>query len=727
MDFRSMFGAAEWVSLPEKDADSMLFRAAFAADHPLSATLAVVGLGVFEAYINGQAVSGDRFLPLNSDYAHRDFLVNGEPFGEITAHRLYVPEYDVTHLLRAGENVLAVMTGRGWFAENKLYPFGKERMCFALTLTYADGSVRRIVSGPDVRVRTGFVTEGHLRTGETQDFRGYDDGWMTAGYDDSDWARAEILPPLETEYLTSDCPPDRVIRRIVPAPVWEKDGVSMWDCGENITGTPVLICRAAAGEEIAVRVAERLDENGNLHEKHMHRQELHVISDGTPRHLRLYFTWFGFRYVEITGKAELSHVQVIHTDAAVTSSFDCDNSTLRWLYNAYLRTQLGNMHMGIPSDCPHIERCGYTGDGQLTCEAAMTMLDTQAFFRKWIGDISDCQDRLSGHVQYTAPYVRCGGGPGGWGCAIVEVPYQFMKHYGDSEPAVQLYPQMLRYFDYLDAHSENDLVISDRPGEWCLGDWCTPEKIRLPEPYVNTYFYIKSLRRVMDIAPIAGRQSDLPMLEAKITRLSARLTETYFDPATGDFCGNDQGANAFAVDIGLGDERTYRNMAEHYRESGCYDTGIFGTDIVTRLLFEHGDSDIAAALLCRHTVNGSYGHMEDLGCTTILEYWGDYARSDNHPMFGAPVRYLHQYILGIRQAADSIGWRHAEIRPAFVPQLGRASGSITTVRGKIGVSWEKRGGKILVRADIPDGMCAELVIGEERRTLGAGENLIEIG
>ncbi len=727
MQFREVFGAAEWVTLPAAEAASMLFRRAFRTEKPVRASLAVVGLGVFEAYLNGRAVSGDRFMPLNSDYAPRDFLVRGNPFGEITAHRLYVPVYDVTDLVEEGGNVLAVMTGRGWFAERNLFPFGKERACFALTLTYADGSVRHIVSDKSVRVRTGFVTEGHLRTGELQDYRGYDDGWMTADFDDSAWAQAEILPPLETDYLHSDCPPDRVIRTITPSAVWEKDGVQMWDCGENITGTPVLICRAAEGEEITVRVAERLDENGALHEKHMHRQELHVISDGKARQLRLMFTWFGFRYVEITGKAELAHVQVIHTDAAVTSSFDSDNATLNWLYDAYLRTQLDNMHMGIPSDCPHIERCGYTGDGQLTCEAAMYLLDTRAFFRKWIGDISDCQDRLSGHVQYTAPYVHCGGGPGGWGCAIVEVPYQFMKHYGDAEPAVRLYPQMLRYFDYLDAHSENGLVVSDRPGEWCLGDWCTPEKIRLPEPYVNTYFYIKSIRRVMEIASLAGREADVPALQEKLAYLCTRLTETYWDPETGDFCGNDQGAHAFAVDIGLGDGRTYKHMAEHYRASGCYDTGIFGTDIVTRLLFEHGDGDIAAALLTGHTVNGSYGHMQDLGCTTILEYWGDYARSDNHPMFGAPVRYLHQYILGIRQAADSIGWRHAEIRPVFVPQLGRAAGSITTVHGKIGVSWEKRGERILVRAEIPDGMQAELVIGDAHYPLSAGESTVAVG
>ena len=85
------------------------------------------------------------------------------------------------------------------------------------------------------------------------------------------------------------------------------------------------------------------------------------------------------------------------------------------------------MHTGIPSDCPHIERRGYTGDGQLVCRAAMDVLDAKDFYRKWIEDIADCQDRLTGHVQYTAPYIRSGGGPGGWGGAACIVPWRYYE------------------------------------------------------------------------------------------------------------------------------------------------------------------------------------------------------------------------------------------------------------------------------------------------------------
>jgi alpha-L-rhamnosidase len=59
---------------------------------------------------------------------------------------------------------------------------------------------------------------------------------------------------------------------------------------------------------------------------------------------------------------------------------------------------------------------------------------------------------------------------------------------------------MLHYVEYMVAHSENGLVFSDEPGRWCLGDWCTAESIAIPEPFVNTYFLIKSINRLLEIA-----------------------------------------------------------------------------------------------------------------------------------------------------------------------------------------------------------------------------------
>ena len=159
----------------------------------------------------------------------------------------------------------------------------------------------------------------------------------------------------------------------------------------------------------------------------------------TPTEIKNVFSWYAFRYIKVEGDAELVSVLRTHTNTPVTSSFESSDKTLNWIYDAYLNTQRSNMHHGMPSDCPHFERRGYTGDGQLTCRSAMHLIDMHAFYTKWMEDISDCQDRLTGHIQYTAPYTHSGGGPGGWGSAIVVLPYEMWKHYGDDKNLERFY------------------------------------------------------------------------------------------------------------------------------------------------------------------------------------------------------------------------------------------------------------------------------------------------
>ena len=301
------------------------------------------------------------------------------------------------------------------------------------------------------------------------------------------------------------------------------------------------------------------------------------------------------------------------------------------------------------------------------------------------------------------------------------MPYIYYKTYGDRSVLEEFLPRVLRYFDYLEAHSENDLVVSDQKGEWCLGDWCTPEEIKIPEPYVNNYFYIKTINRLLEFCEVLGRDDLVPKLEELAKVKKAAVVAKYFDGATGDFCGGIQGANAFAVDLGLGDERTLSNMVAHYERETWYDTGIFGTDIVTRVLFEKGYADRAYRLL---TSSGKYSFREWMssGCTTLPEYW-TYNRSQNHPMFGAVVRYLFTCLLGIGQ--EGAGYRKLRIEPKLVNGLNYAEGHITTVHGRVGVRYVKTDGAVGFRIEIPEGVEAVLVCGGEYK-LSAGVNELAI-
>ena len=730
MDQRSMFGQAQWVcagnyasiDLDKPDVNGVpyfpVLRSHFCAHAVKRATLRVLGLGFFHCYINGKEISDDRFLPLSTDFEPR---INYPTDEKLTGHRIYVPEYDVTELIRTGENVLALHFGGGWYTfvrENCHY--GDAKAIFRLTLETETG-IEEVVSSCADKIGDSYVKTYNFTQFENHDYTDFDDASLGLEFDDSAWSNAMEAKPLETEYLFSDCPADREFELLPVTCTAVTSAGKVYDIGKNCANLPVLKLTGEKGSLVSIRCTELCNDDGTL--KPPVIQCAGFVSDGTGRVVQPMFTWFAYRYIQVEGEAELLGARVVHTNTDVTATFSCDNVTLNWLFDAFINTQLSNMHGGIPSDCPHMERRGYTGDGQLVCHTGMSVLDSQAFYRKWIDDISDCQDVYTGHVQYTAPYIKSGGGPGGWGCAIVEVPYQYYLHYGDAEPMKRLYGQMLRYFDYLEAHSENNLVTSDKPGEWCLGDWCAPGVVALPAAFVNNYFYVKSLMRTVEIAKLIGREVDIPMLESRIEQRKAAIMAAYYNTWDHNFFGSFQGANAFALDIGLGNERTYENLVKYYEKLGRFDTGIFGTEIVSRVLFERGDSELAVKLLTSEDLI-SFEGMRRSGGTTIWEYWPqkDAWRSYNHPMFGAVVAHLFDYLLGIGQEAGTVGYEKVVIRPQLTEKLNRVSGSRTVPGGKISVSYEKIGDSVEWVIIIPENMEVIFVFNGEERHLASGEN-----
>ncbi|MBO4355762.1 MAG: family 78 glycoside hydrolase catalytic domain [Clostridia bacterium] len=726
MNIREAFGNAVWVcagdysSPPSKPDEGgvphfPVLRGKFVYNGG-KAKLRVVGLGYFFCYINGKRVGDSRFLPLSTDYEEREDYPIGE---KLHFHRLYVPEYDITDLLVEGENLIAIHFGGGWYT-NEDHPYGSPKAIYRITVEKGNETEEFGSSGNDL-IADSFVESYSLTKFEKQNYLICDESVFGPDFDDGNCRKAkEALPPV-TEYLFTDCPSDKVLGSLNAVKIREDESGAVYDCGINTTGFPRILLKCAPGEEVSVVFAEEVNSDGTLDEKHIYGQTFTVVGDGKERIVEPRFIWFGFRYFKISGKAEPVSVEICHSDIAVNSEFDSDSEILNWLYRTYINTQLCNMHGGIPSDCPHIERRGYTGDGQLCAHAAMNMLDCKAFYRKWIEDISDCQDDLTGHVQYTAPYIRSGGGPGGWGSAIIEVPYRFYKHFGDVEPLKKLYPQMLKYIDYLKSHSENDLVVSDKKGEWCLGDWCTPIQVVLPAAFVNNYFLVKSLYELSEIALIIGEEKDIPEFDSLAFERKRAIMNAYYNTWDHNFIGGLQGANAYALDIGLGDRRTYDNMVAYYKKIGYFDTGIFGTEILCRVLFERGDGDLALSLLLsEHTF--SYAEMMKRGATTIWEYWPDATRdrSHSHPMFGAPTAMLFDGIAGIKEIAPA--GKVIEIAPKAVERLGKMHASRTLASGKVSVDYSKGENGVHFCIVIPDGVEASFIYKNSTIKLSAGKN-----
>lgn len=400
------------------------------------------------------------------------------------------------------------------------------------------------------------------------------------------------------------------------------------------------------------------------------------------------FCWHGFRYFEVEGPGEAVSASVVCSDVSVLSSFRCSDPVLNWLYDAYIRTQINNFHNGIPSDCPHRERLGYTGDGQLTSETAMLLLDSGKLYEKWYQDILDSQGADTGHIPHTAPFLGGGGGPGGWGCAVYVIPMNYYRVYGDSSLLEKGYPAIVRWLEYMNTRCENGLVVREEEGGWCLGEWCAPESEpeMIPAAFVNTYYYIQGLQETKEAARILHHEEP-EWLEERLRQARDAVVNTYFDRQTEDFCGGIGAANAFALNLGLGTARTKENLITKYKELGRLDTGIFGTPVLVERLFREGEADLAFTMLANRS-RISFAEMMKNGATTLWEKW-EGSDSHDHPMFGSVVKLLFTEILGIRQKEGSCGYTDLFADPADIKALTWAEGSLRTSAGTVSVSWKR--------------------------------------
>ena len=691
--------------------EAFYVRKTFGCDDVVSAVVRINAMGFVEPYFNGVKLTDEMFIPAWTNYEKRDLSTVSFPIYDTMTQRRYYLEYDVTDKI-SRKNALVLHVGNGWYCQTenhaeKMPKWGDPKVVFKVILTMKDGTVKEINSDSTALWKESYIKRTNIYINETIDGRDYDETLLTAEYNDSAWNKVNeifVEPCVMVRQFFSG---DKFDFSLEPKLIADDERGKLYDLCADESGLWVVRFDddAVAGDEAYVSFSERIDENGDFILRHTggdwRKQCDKYICGEAKKEFTPVFTWRAGRYIRVDGKASLVRFDVVYSPVEVTAELKTSNENLRWFFDAYCNTQKCNIHGMIPSDCPHRERLGYTGDGQLCSAAAMTVFDSEKMYRKWIDDIADCQDIYNGHVQHTAPFYGGGGGPGGWGGAMVIVPWNFYKKFGDKSVLAKYYPRMKKYLDYMQSRCENNIVVREEMGGWCLGDWCAPDNNNLiPETFVNTYFFIKCCMLTKNAAEILGKTEDIPALDEKIKVLSDAFCCEYYNESTSSFYDGVQGADAFALDICLGDDRTLDNLVNRYEKLGEYDTGIFGTDIVTRILFEKGFGSLAFRLM---TSDGeiSFANMKRGGTNTLWENW-DGCDSLSHPMFGAVSEYIFTHILGIKQTEDSCGWDKVRIDPANVPETGDISGSIMTPNGRISVDISYCEGVRAIKFSLPD-------------------------
>lgn len=658
---------AKWIA-PDVPSPSPIILRSFTGRASDSARLTLTGLGFFEARLNGKKLGDALLSPTVTDYEPRSFKKLTYPCRDRFTHRIYYKSFDLSGLLREGENTLELQLGGGWYVQTERIAEGEmtysDRPKCIYSLELPD---RTISSDGSEEWFPSEIAYSNIFVGEIIDPTIKPERRSVITLPDPD---SELCPELGA--------PDRIIRTIDPIPL---EG-SIFDAGENISGYVRIYAKPGYVGKVTLRFAEEqkngelsFGTTGNSYICASGRDQTMTdvfICDGSKRFYEPKFVWHCFRYFSVEGEIDRAEVIVVHSDVPVTSGFESDSEGCNFLYDAYIRTELDNMHGSFPSDCPHRERLGYTGDGQITAPSAMLLLDSREFYRKWIRDILDCQDPDTGHIQHTAPFMGGGGGPGGWGCAAVIVPYHFWKNFGETDILRESYPAMKKWIGYLISHSENSLVVREEEGGWCLGEWCALEKCTIPEPLVNSYYLVKSLRMLREISAELRVDFEFDRLEADTIEA---IRQTYF---SGEY-DKTQGRIVYGADLGLVD---VAECAKYYEALGHFDTGFLGTDLLCELLMKNGYADLFGRLI-ENDQPGGYLYMKRNGATTIWERWL-HGSSCCHPMFGAPVRQLFEGILGIHPLSP--GFERFEVKPQLPKGMSYAKGFITTPHKKIYVS-----------------------------------------
>jgi alpha-L-rhamnosidase len=706
------YGAAPWGRL--KYARLILpppayLRTTFRVAKPVrSATLYATALGDFDLHLNGERVTEDRFNPGWTDYTKR----------------VLYRAYDVTPLIREGDNALGAILGDGWYSgyigwKRIRDHYGKRpRFRGQLRVDYADGSADVVSTGSKWKASTGAIREADFLMGEAVDARQAQDGWDTPGFDHSRWDAVVTGAEMNPVVRRHPGPPVRSIGAFKPVRVTGRGpGTYVLDLGQNFAGVARLTLTGEPGQKVTLRFAERLNPDGSLYTTNLRDArcvDTYVCRGGGVEVWEPRFTFHGFQYVEVSGLRSPPAIDTVtgvalSSDTPVAGSFECSDSTLNRLRQNIDWTQRSNF-IDIPTDCPQRdERLGWTGDAQVYVRAASLNADIQAFFTKWLVDLDDGQ-RADGQFPMVAP-VKVAGDDGGpaWADAGVICPWTVYDVYGDRRLLERHYRAMTRFIAFCQGRSTPELLP---PKVFhCFGDWLSINA-DTPKDVIYTAYFAHSTRLTARAAEALGKSDDAARYRELFEKIKAAFQRAYVAD-DGRIKGNTQAVYVLALAFDLLDADKAKLAAEHLvddiKARGWHlSTGFIGTKDLMLVLSKIGRDDVAYRLLFNDTFP-SWGFSIRQGATSIWERWDGWTpekgfqdpgmNSFAHYSFGAVYQWIVENIGGIK--SDGPAYKKIVIAPKPGGRLTWARTSYRSIHGLIATDWRRDGDQLALNVTIP--------------------------
>ena len=720
---------AKWISHQEEDHfHPVFFKGLALSGKPVSARLYVTGLGLYEAALNGQKVGNEYLAPYCNDYNEA----------------VQVQTYDVTDQLTEGENCLEVFCGNGWFKGRLGYEGASE--------VYGN----RFLALAELRVRYEDGREEVFGTDETWQYRGSD--FEATDIYDGECLNRQLWKDRENAAKPVVVMEDRKTVDRYSLPVVVKDSVpvkeiihtpageTVLDFGQNFTGYVEYQADFPAGTKITLDHGEIL-QNGNFYNDNYRTAKVQMIyvSDGRHETVRAHFTYFGFRYVRVSGwvgelKPEDFTGRVLYSDLDTAISFESSDEKLNRLAKNAFWGQRSNF-LDVPTDCPQRdERLGWTGDAQVFSPTACFQMDTRAFYHKYLKDLRIDQKKWGGVVANYLPNFSKGvpGGSSVWGDVASFLPMTLYDFYGDQELVRENYPLMHDWLEWIvrqdEEHGGHRLWnFGFHFGDWLAQDGVTPQSMKggTDDYFVASMYYYATACKVARAAKLLGKDADAEKYETLAEDIRKAILNEYFS-ATGRLCIDTQTAYLLCLNFGVYIEK--ERMVEGLKrrlQKDCWKIkgGFVGATMMCRVMAENGMEDLAAYFLFQEGFPG-WMHCVNLGATTIWERWnsvlddgsisGTGMNSLNHYSYGSVMEYVFRDLAGIQSLAP--GFRRVRFAPQPTWRLQELSVAYESASGRYASYWRiNEDGTLTVRYEVPFGCTAEAMLpGGKRVELSSG-------
>ena len=686
-----------------------VYRRFTLAKAPARAVLHVAAQGLYRVFLNGEERTKSRLAPYLSD----------------PEKSIFYDTYALTGL-REGENVLAFLLGNGFVNAQDNGIWGGTRAPYRSAPSLA---CELFCDGAEVLTsREGFftlpshITYDDVRGGERADGRLRQDPALLAG-------GTPALPAKDHGGRLVRCKahPVREVAEHAPVRVFAAEGGGyIYDFGKNMAGVARLRISGRRGQRVDLRFGEivrggRLDGSNLLFEgmsdaEHM-QHDVYICAGGAEEVFEPAFTYHGFRYVHVAGVTQEQARAGLLTACEMRSSFrpagkfSCSNRAANGVQKLTLQSDRANF-VWFPTDCPHREKNGWTGDIALSCEQLLYNFACAKDLAVWLGELKKAQKRsgqLPGIVPTAGWGYEWGNGPA-WDLALTEVPYRILQFTGDAAPARLAAPAIAKYLRYMAKKRNARGTLA-----YGLGDWCEAGSVR--ENAYATPLEVSDTLTCMDICAkaervltAAGRAADAAYARALGGEIAAAFRAAFV--RGGLVTCDTQTAQAMALLYG-GYEREeraggLRRLKELIAaEGGRFRVGVLGGRALFDALAEGGEAELAFRLIVRKGFP-SYRYMLDCGATTLWEGFyeladprsGEYVRKDggahmcslDHHFWGFVSGWFYKYVAGIRVLSP----QEVNVQPCFIGQLSRAAGEHVFPHGRIRVRWERRGEAVLL-------------------------------